>query len=564
MPSHVEVAQEPKTDPRRDAATLVAGLEHHPAKLRQLLQAVLEINSDLALPVLLQRVVEIAVSLADCQFGALGIVGTGEELSEFITVGMDPHGPNLVGPAPLGRGALGHLIAHPEPIRLSDLATYPGAYGFPAHHPKMRSFLGVPIRVHQEVFGNLYLTEKAGGGDFTEYDEQLILALATATGMAIANARLYTEADLHRRWLQASASISNALFSGEDPDGVLPVIAAQARELTMAQAAFIAFPDADSLVIETVDTIESIEPDALFGLRLPIAGTLLGTALTSGEPATTARATKHSAKLSRSEEAAFGKSLAAVPLGRGTGHQAVLAIIASEGGPHFEASTLPLLNSFATQAALALETAERRHDTERLLMFEERDRIARDLHDLVIQRLFACGMHLENTAKLAVREEVSRRIHAVVDDLDLTIQEIRATIFALKAQTTSASPSLRSAVLAVVEQCGDRFNIAPAVQFEGLSGSGLPSGIVNDLLVVAREALSNAARHAHASLVQVIVDVAQDRVTLQVIDDGVGFDDTAHRSGLVNLADRAQSHGGEFSIRHNPEGGTTLSWSVPR
>ncbi len=563
MQSQTEVAQEPRNDPRRDAAALVAGLERHPAKLSQLFQAVLEINSDLALPVLLQRIVEIAVSLAECRFGALGIVGTGEELSEFITVGMDPHGPNLVGPAPLGRGALGHLIAHPEPIRLSDLATYPGAYGFPAHHPKMKSFLGVPIRVHQSVFGNLYLTEKNGGGDFTEYDEQLVLALATAAGMAIANARLYTEADLHRRWLQASASISNALFSGEDPDGVLPVIAAQARKLTVAQAAFIAFPDADSLVIEAVDTIDSIEPDGLLGLRLPIAGTLLGTALTTGQPATSARATRHSAKLSRAEESAFGKTLAAVPLGRDTGHQAVLAIIASEGGPHFEASTLPMLDSFATQAALALETAERRHDTERLVMFEERDRIARDLHDLVIQRLFACGMHLENTAKLASNEEISRRIHAVVDDLDLTIQEIRATIFALKTQPKAPSSSLRAAILAVVEQCADRFNIAPSVQLDGLPGTGLPPSITNDLLVVAREALSNAARHARANQVQVIVHIGIERVALQVIDDGVGFDDTAHRSGLANLADRAQSHGGEFSVRHRPEGGTSLSWSVP-
>lgn len=553
----------PKPDPRREAAALVADLERHPAKLSQLFQAVLEINSDLALPVLLQRVVEIAVSLAECQFGALGIVGTGEELSEFITVGMDPHGPNLVGPAPLGRGALGHLISHPEPIRLSDLASYPGAYGFPAHHPRMRSFLGVPIRVHQEVFANLYLTEKAGGGDFTEYDEQLVLALAMATGTAIANARLFTEADLHRRWLQASASISNALFSGEDPDGVLPIIAAQARRLTIAQAAFIAFPEGDFLVVEAVDTIDSIEPGDLVGLRLPIEGTLLGTALTTGQPATSARATQHTVKLSRAEEAAFGKTLAAVPLGRETRHRAILAIIASEGGPHFEASTLPLLDSFAAQAALALETAERRHDTERLAMFEERDRIARDLHDLVIQRLFACGMHLENTAKLASSDEIARRIHAVVDDLDLTIQEIRATIFALKAQAKAPSSSLRAAILAVVEQSAERFDIAPAVQMEGLPGTGLPQGVTNDLLVVAREALSNAARHARANHVQVIVNVDADRVSLRVIDDGVGFDDTAHRSGLANLADRAQSHGGEFSVRHRPEGGTTLSWSVP-
>jgi signal transduction histidine kinase len=367
-------------------------------RLSRLLDAVLSVASDLSLPVVLRRIVESACELVGARYGALGVLGDDHRLSDFITVGVDPETYRLIGSLPESKGILGQLIVDPKPLRLRDLTEHAESFGFPDHHPTMRSFLGVPIRLRDQVFGNLYLCEKQGADEFTEADEGLVVALASAAGVAIENARLHT--------------------------------------------------------------------------RL-----------------------------------------------------------------------------------------------QDLVVLEDRERIARDLHDKVIQRLFATGMSLQTAARLAARPDVAGRIASAVDDLDETIREIRNTIFALQQPTHRG---LRVDVLALASEATGTLGFEPHVHLEGPVDSAVPDAVGQEMLATLHEALANVARHARAARVDVIVSVGADLV-LRVVDDGVGFDpehagDSRSRgggNGLGNMERRANDRGGGFSIERRPTGGTTLEWRVP-
>jgi signal transduction histidine kinase len=519
-------------------------------RVHALLDAVLAVGSALDLQVVLRRIVEAAMELSEAQYGALGVVGESGFLSQFLTVGIDDEQRAKIGPLPRGHGILGELIRHPTPLRLDDLSTHSSTYGFPPGHPPMKTFLGVPVRVRDEVYGNLYLTEKRGGAGFDEEDESVVLALAAAAGVAIDNARLYDEARRREGWRAAGAEVATALLSGDEPDVVLRLVAARARELSDAAFSCIALPTGEEhLVAEVVDG-----PVDLAGAVLPRHGTALAAVLETGEPLLVAGPDASAVLAGRPAASAL-----LVPLGTTVG---VLVVASVEGQAPLRPYLAVELRSFAAQAALALELAERRRDAEKVGLLEDRDRIGRDLHDLVIQRLFATGMRLEGIAKLVDRPELAVRLKESVDELDTTIREIRSTIYALHETPSSDSVSLRARLLEAIDAGAQVLGHTPSVQMSGLVDTTVTPEVGEDLLAVLREALSNVARHAGASAVDVVLDVS-DRVRLLVSDNGVGISPNGRRSGLANLEARAAQHGGLCNVKPLPAGGTVLEWSVP-
>jgi signal transduction histidine kinase len=530
-------------------------------RMPALLDAVLAVGSDLDVHTVLRRIVEAAVLLVDAQYGALGVIGEQDRLSQFITVGIDDELHRKIGTLPTGRGILGVLVKDPQPLCLTDLSQHPASYGFPANHPPMHSFLGVPVRVRNEVFGNLYLTEKRGGGDFDDADISIVQALATAAGVAVENARLYSAAQQREEWVRASAEVTTQLLSGDDPADVLDLVAERACSLADADVAAVSLPRDGHLVVEV---IRGANADTTAGLHMPIEGSLVGRTFRTGE---TLNLVDIAAETQTAEQeipitARYGPVLMAA-LGGGGKIQGVISLARAAGSKPFSDVDRALLEAFAGQAALALELAQQRRQNERLSLFEDRDRIARDLHDLVIQRLFASGLHLEGAIRLMEPPEAADRVHRVVDDLDETIKEIRTTIYALQSTDRSGSPSLRAELLAVTEGYAETLGFSPSVRFDGLIDAGIPPRVAEHVLAVTREALSNIARHAKGQQVEVALAVREEVVILTVRDDGIGLPEGVQRSGLANLADRALDVGGSFDARNRLDGGTELVWSAP-
>ncbi|WP_309505829.1 sensor histidine kinase [Streptomyces pyxinae] len=531
-------------------------------RVHSLLEAVVSVGRELDLSQVLRRIVEAGAQLVDAQYGALGVIGPdGRSLSQFLTSGLTEEQIARIGPLPAGHGLLGELIRHPEPLRLSDLGKHTASYGFPAHHPPMRTFLGVPIRVRDEVFGNLYLTDKRGGLDFDAEDESVITTLAVAAGVAIDNARLYESSQRQQRWLTASTEITNSLFSGDARRDVLALIARRAREITSARLADVTVPvpGTGDLVVELAVGAD----DSLDGLVLPVQGTLSGAARTSGSPVTSvclSRDDRFPADPRREQD--LGPAVA-VPLGTAGEGQGVLLLARDADQPVFTESELESLLSFAGQAALALELSQRRRDAEQLALLEDRDRIARDLHDLAIQRLFATGMTLQSAARLVEHAGAAERVSRAVDDLDETIKIIRSTIFGLRAREDSAAPSLRARAARAVGEAGTALGFPPRLSMEGLLDTDVPAEVADHLVAVLGELLSNAARHAHATRVEVALRATPGEVTLTVTDNGRGVPEGGRRSGLRNLAERAQQVGGTFGIGAPDGGGSRFVWTAP-
>ncbi|BEP15778.1 two-component system sensor histidine kinase [Acidothermaceae bacterium B102] len=525
-------------------------------RLQQLLDAVLVIGSELDLQPVLQRIVEAAVTLVDAEYGALGVIAVDEEgLSQFITVGIDPAGIAAIGPYPRGQGLLGELIRDPRPLRLDCLGDHPVSYGFPPNHPPMNTFLGVPIRVRTTVFGNLYLTEKRGGLPFDAEDEAVVAALATAAGVAIANARLYDESRQRETWLQATARVSAALLAGSETDEVLGLVADGAREVIGADFAVLALPGKDGQLVAEATSGEGAPEHT----GRPLDSHRISEAFASATP-------RELPGLELSGRT-FGAGLMA-PLSAGGASRGIL-LVGRVNGERFGAEALRTLTAFSAQAAVVLEVADRRRDGERLVVFEDRDRIARDLHDLVIQRLFATGMQLESAVRLipTTPGEAQQRVHRAVDDLDLTIKEIRSTIYALQTPVGSAT-TLRARLLEVVDAAAEQLSYAPALRLGGLLDTNVPTAVADHAVAVLREGLSNAARHSGASRVEVEVRVEDsadgaNELVVVVRDDGRGFALQGRRSGLSNLAERAELLGGVFRVGPGADGGTELNWRVP-
>jgi signal transduction histidine kinase len=535
-----------------------------PELVPQLLEAVVAASSGLDLESTLRRIVAVAVSLVDASYGALGVIGAGQRLLELIPVGLSQEEIGHIDHWPEGRGLLGLLIKDPRPLRLADIAAHPASSGFPDGHPPMRSFLGVPVRVRDEVFGNLYLTGKRGGAEFTADDEAVLVALGAAAGVAVENARLYEAERRNQRWIQASAEVTTALLSGTEPDVALATVTRLALELSGADLAMLAIPDETGRRL-TIAYAEGDRAADARGLVLPVSRTLSGHVLTTGGPATSDdfAADNRVSPVLRAVLTNIGPA-ALFPLGNDRG---VLTLGRVHGAEPFPAAETAVAGAFAAQAGVALELAATRAETERLTVYRDRDRIARDLHDLVIQRLYATGMALEGTIPMVTRPEVADRISHAVDAMDETIKEIRGAIFALQARDV-AEPDLRSGIVGVVEEMTPLLGFVPSLRLgAGLRGV-VGAAAAGQALAALREALSNAARHAAASQVDVTVDVEPSgMLTVLVADNGIGIRPHAARSGLRNLAARAEKLGGQLRLGPaTPDAaipGTRLEWRVP-
>ncbi|MER5268257.1 GAF domain-containing sensor histidine kinase [Actinosynnema sp. NPDC002837] len=524
-------------------------------KMQGLLDAVLAVGAGLELDSTLQRIVQAAVELVGARYGALGVLGTQENLSEFVYVGIDPETRSHMGHLPQGKGLLGLLIKDPRAIRLHDLAEHPASVGFPANHPPMHSFLGVPVRVRDEVFGNLYMTEKVDGTDFSADDEVVLTALAAAAGVAVENARLFERSRMRERWLEATAEINTELLGGASADDALRLVAQRTRELSAASMSLI-------VLVEGVDgrrmrlaagAGERIE--GLVGGVLAGSGTVVEEVLASATP-----------MLVEDLEGRLGDVPVeagpgvVVPLRAGPSVTGVLLVAREKGGARFGAEQVPLLASFADQAAVALEFAENQRARRLVDVLEDRDRIARDLHDHVIQRLFATGMSLQG-ALGAIREpQVRERVRKAVHQLDETVLEIRTSIFDLQAGDDL--PGLRRRLLDLVSELTENASVTPTVRMTGTVDNSVPDDIGEHAEAVVREAVTNAVRHARAKELVLTVE-AGDELTITVVDDGVGMPAQVARSGLHNLEQRATALGGTCSVTGEPGGGTRLTWQVP-
>jgi signal transduction histidine kinase len=526
-----------------------------------LLEAVVEVGRNLDLETALKQIVETAVALVRARYGALGVVGDGGRLVEFIPVGLSEAEISAIHHWPEGRGLLGALISDPRPLRLADISQSPQSYGFPSGHPPMQSFLGVPVRIRDEVYGNLYLTGKHGDTQFDEDDEALLVALAAAAGVAIDNARLYEDARRQQRWLRASGEVTRRLLSGAATDDVLAEVTTQALEMSGADLVALAVPTADrhNLVIQY--TAGQGAREAL-GLVLPVEASISGAVLSTGE-AVTLDDFGHDDRVDPAARLHMPLGPAIIlPLGAPGDVRGVFTVGRGHGSLPLAPQAVEMVTTFAAQAGIALELAEHRRDAERLAVLQDRDRIARDLHDLVIQRLYATGMSLQGAMPLIGRPEASDRVSSAVDALDETIREIRSTIFSLQARGEPKQHGLRAKILDVVEEMTAALGFAPSLRLVGPLDDAVPAGTGEHLLRALREALSNAARHAAASRLDVTVEVSSG-LSLRVVDNGRGIGKGSRRSGLANLTDRAAELGGELHLSVPPGGGTQLDWRVP-
>jgi signal transduction histidine kinase len=511
-----------------------------PASTRALLDAVTAISSDLDLRAVLTRIVEAATQLTGAQYGALGVVGSDAFLVEFVTTGISDEGRARIGDLPHGRGILGLLINHPEPIRIDDLTKHPQSAGFPPNHPPMSAFLGVPVRIRGTVFGNLYLTEKAGGESFTVEDQELVEALASAAGFVIDNARAYGLSERRRQWLEASAILSEALQPPIELDRGLAEVARVARAATGATATAV-------LHLEEGNPVHTIDATDVDAAEKALAGLEERPwPRQDSEPVDT-------------ELGELDATL--VPLRTHLISAGLLVILVEPGTSPLPYDERVLLASLADQAGLALDRAQAIEDRAELAVTSDRERIARDLHDVVIQRLFATGLQLQGASSMSRTPEVGGRIDRAVEALDVTIKDIRSTIFEL--QHVGRGPSLRADLRTLAREYAPLLKFDPVVHTAGPVDTAVPAEIREQLLPVLREALSNLARHAAADHGEIFLESDDREVRLTVLDDGIGIGAEVVESGLRNARRRARALGGSLELTPRRPRGTSFVWRVP-
>jgi signal transduction histidine kinase len=537
---------------RTDAALLAAD------RFRMLLEAVFAAGTGLSLPDVLHAIVDGAARLSDARYGALGVIGPDRQLSEFITYGIDDETRARIGPLPRGHGILGLLVRDPRPLMLRDLSEHPASVGFPPNHPPMRSFLGVPVRVRDSVFGNLYLCEKQGADEFTETDQELVSALAVAAGLAIENATLFGEGRRREEWLDAIARIGHELLGGAPLDEVLEHIASEAVSIARADDVRLMLADSDGDHLTIVAT-HGVNAEATRNLAVPVEGTAAGDAFVSGTARLVEDAMSDPRVYQPAIEALRPGPVIYAPMVTADETLGVLSVDNAKGGRPFEPIDVDVVTSFARQAALAIKLARSRADREHIHTLEDRERIGRNLHDTVIQRLFAVGMQLQ--AGLGGDTAQQRaRIEKAIDEIDATIKEIRTSIFSL---SVPPAQGLRHEILTLVDGYAERSDFEAHVVFDGPVDTAVSSTIAEEVQAVVRETISNVARHAHATHLDVSIGVGDGIVVVRIEDDGDGIDPArTRRSGLLNLERRAEARGGTCEVTSSPKG-TTVTWRVP-
>jgi signal transduction histidine kinase len=527
-------------------------------QLRAVLDANRTIVTDLELGIVLRRIVESAVELVGAEYGALAVEGEDGALEEFVHVGMSEELVEAIGQAPDRHGLLGVVVERQRTIRADDITQHPDWTGFPGAHPSMRAFLGVPVRVRDDAFGSLYLA-RSEPTPFTVQDEEVVEALAATAGVAIENARLFDEARLRQEWLQASTEVTRGVLAGDE--GALRLIARRVHALAGSDLTSVVVPVEDELLVEVA---EGREATGIEGARYAAAGTLSERVLDTARPVRLTDAEDETSLEGRTiyltGQMRVGPLMVLPLLGREHVRGTLVVMREPQRRP-FSQVDAEMATTFANHASVALELAEARHDQHRVLLLEDRARIARDLHDHVIQQVFAAGLLLRATAAHLEDAAVVSAMEDVIDNLDDAIKQIRVSIFQLQPPDPGG---LRAAVMDVLADVRPALPADPRVDIDGPLDSVATSDVVSDVTAVVREGLVNVARHASASAVALSVHATTTRVTVTISDDGVGIGDGGRRSGLDNMRERAEKRNGSMVIAEVPDlGGTTLVWTVP-
>ncbi len=473
-----------------------AGTYAPPVSADDLVHVVSQIAEGLDLPVVLDRLVEAARATTGARYAAIGVLGPDGLHEEFRHVGLSPEQVAAMGELPRGHGVLGLITRERRAVVAGDIGSHPASVGFPPGHPPMGSFLGVPLRIRGEVFGNLYLTDKAGG--FDAEDQASIEAMAAAASVAVDNARLYRSARNREEWSEASGQVTAALLGGLDEEDALQVVARHARTVARADAVALALPGMDgTLVVEVVDG--GVGGTDLVGLGL--------TALRG-----------------------LGDTVSC-PLTDGEGEAGVLVLVRADGHRRFGPDDISGAEGFAAHASLSLRLAAERRRGESRVLLDERARIARDLHDLAVQQLFAVGIELGRVREALPPGELASRVDAALGGLDTAVDHIRTTLRPLRPGTRTTGP--REQLAATVGDAAVVLGFDPELvdRTDPDETAGWDPVLLHDLLAALAEALANVARHARAGSAQVLLEVRRrggpgdgpDLVRLVVDDDGLGL-----------------------------------------
>ncbi|WP_258802317.1 GAF domain-containing sensor histidine kinase [Pseudarthrobacter sp. NS4] len=524
-------------------------------RMNGLLAAVVALAEDLSLEAVLDRLVRSACELVGAKYGALGVIGEDRSLSHFITVGIQEEEARSIGDLPTGHGVLGLLIREPQPLRLHDLGQHPIASGFPPNHPPMNTFLGVPVRVRGEVFGNLYLTEKDGGQDFTPEDEDLAVALAAAAGIAIQNARLFEDSKRRQKWLEAGMELSSRLIMAPHPGTAdnLDLVAETALKVSGSALAVIAVPAGNGVLrCRTSLGVQGLQAGQEIALSK-----IISSVIEAGE----SRVAPDPQQVFDDGMAEKLSSVLVCAMGHSNSENGVLLLARPQGSAAYSQSEVESSSLFGSRIGLALDLARIHALREQNLLFTDRERIARDLHDLVIQRLFASGLSIQSLRRYTMDPIAQERIAAVTSELDDTIRKLRDTIYSLRTGEEDREP-LTSRVLRVIQEHSRSYPVAPTVAFAGPVDEAVRENVAGHLLSVLSEGLSNAARHSGADDIRVNVSMGQERVELLITDNGQGFEEPERVSGLANMRHRAELLGGACIIYSAPGEGTQVKWSA--
>lgn len=520
-------------------------------RLRALMRANRAVVSHLELPKVLRTIVEAAVELVGARYGALGVIAEGGGLEQFIHVGMDDDDVARIGHLPEGHGLLGALIDDPRPIRLSSIADDPRSVGFPDAHPPMTAFLGVPIMVRDAVYGNLYLTEPVAG-TFSEDDEQLARALADNAGFAIDNARLFAETAARQAWSASAAEMTAAILGGDTVDA-FDEIATRVKQLVAADAVTVLVADLERMTVQIAAPAAGQEGPTV---SVPIANAQLRSAVEGSQPSRT----EDIGPLAVLKDWQTGPALI-VPFDGEAKRPHVLLAHREAGSPPFTSFDLERTVTFTRQAGIAIELAGARADRQRVMLLEDRARIARDLHDHVIQQLFGTGLELQSIESAVGPGTLAERISGSVSSLDEAIAQIRTIIFALSHSRDNGT-SLRHRLLDIVHEVGGVLPEPATLSFTGPVDIVADPDVADDVAAFVREGLANVVRHAGARTASVAVTASSEDITATVADDGHGMGDTTGRSGLKNIRERARRRDGTLQI-DTGDGGTVLRLHLP-
>jgi signal transduction histidine kinase len=529
----------------------------------KLLEVGLAISSELSLSAVLQRIIELAAEVTDARYGALGVLGPDRRIVEFVTTGITPQERDAIGDLPVGHGILGVLIGDAKPLRLRNIADHPQSVGFPPNHPPMRSFLGAPVKARGQVFGNIYLTEKRSAPQFSAEDERALVLLAAQAGVAVENAHLYEEGRQRERRLEAIREITTLILEGGSADETLTLVARRARELVGADVAMVTVPgDAEGMLVPKV--ADGVHVEEVRGLQVPVDGSISGQVIRTGRAIVISDAgSDPQAYRPLIERADLGPAMF-IPLAvRGIAF-GTLTVGNRPGGRALSTDDVALVETFAGQAAVAVEYGRAQSELARLALMDERERIAKELHDGVIQSLFAVGMGLQAAATMSRDPDLEQRVTDAVAEIDRAIRDLRNYIFGLRPGIL-ADRQLDQAIRQLAEEFETRTGVTTVVDVDARVAAELTPNAA-DLIQLVREALSNVGRHARAATCRVSLILAGSNAVLEIDDDGSGFDpQTAdgRGNGLRNLRERAASIGGNLTIASSAGEGTTVRVLLP-